>query len=564
MRARPLASTGATSPGRRHQAGRRTALVAAVLLLLDVLLAATSSVADYAPRPQQATWVPNAPVYAVAVRGDHVYLGGSFTSLRDARTGETVGRQRLARVSLSTGELDRGWSASANDTVRSMAVSGDGAMVFVGGNFTTINGQGRSRLAALTTASGGLVAGWNASANNIVRAVTVHQGLVYIGGFFTSVSGVSRPRVAAVAEANGALSGFDPRADGPVWAIAPSVDGTSILVGGRFTTLRGVARTYLGSVHPTTGVVTAWAPPPACTSTSQPCFVLDLAPKDGSVYAAVAGPGGRVTAFSSSTGGILWHARGDGDVQSVAVDDRLVYVGGHYGPGFGGGTRYNLAAVEQTTGALDPDFAPVVSTLYPGVWDLVTTPSHLVAGGGFTNIGGTAQSRIALLPVLGDNTQTVVPRGSVWRYATTAQTSGWAQQSFDDTAWPSGATQIGYGDGDEATVVPRVFTVYARHNFVVTSATDVTRASLRLLRDDGAIVYLNGTEVVRSNMPSGTITPTTPASTTVATTAESTYYAFTLDPGLLREGTNVLAVEVHQESVSSSDVSLDAELVLTR
>jgi hypothetical protein len=538
--------------------------IVTLLVVLVGLVAPTASVADYAPRPARATWVPNAPVYAVAVRGDHAYIGGSFTSLRDARTGETVTRTRLARISLSSGELDRGWVATANDTVRAMAVSGDGTNVFVGGNFTTVNGQARGRIASLTTASGGLTAGWNASANNIVRAVAVHGGLVYFGGFFTSVNGVSRLRAAAVAEANGALSGFDPRADSAVWAISPSVDGSSILLGGRFTSLRGTVRTYLGSVDPSTGVPTAWAPPPACTSTSQPCFVLDLAPKDGGVYAAIAGPGGRVTAFDASTGAIRWHARGDGDVQSVAVDDRLVYVGGHYGPTFGGGTRYNLAAVEQTTGALDPDFAPAVSTLYPGVWDLVTTPSHLVAGGGFTNIGGTGQSRVALLPALGDTTETAVPRGSVWRYSTAAQSTGWASPIFDDSTWPSGTTQIGYGDGDEATVVGRVFTVYARRVFSVSAVSSVTRLSLRLLRDDGAVVYLNGTEVARSNMPSGTITPTTPASSTVATTAESTYYAFTLPPELLREGANVLAVEVHQESASSSDVSLDAELVLSR
>lgn len=538
--------------------------VAVVVLLLAAFLTPASSFADFATRPQQATWVPNAPVYAVAVRGDHVYLGGEFTSLRDARTGETVGRTRLARLSLSTGELDRAWTASANAIVRTLAVSGDGTKVFVGGNFTNVNGQGRSRLAALTTASGALAAGWNASANDIVRAVAVHQGQLYVGGFFSSVNGVPRSRAAAVTEATGALTGFDPRAGGPVWAIAPSVDGSSILLGGRFTTLRDLARTYLGSVDPATGAVTSWAPPPACINTNQPCFVLDLAARDGWVYAAVAGPGGRVTAFNASTGAIRWHARGDGDVQSVAVDDHLVYVGGHYGPGFGGGTRYNFAAVEQATGALDPDFAPVVSALYPGVWDLVTTPTHLVAGGGFTNIGGTAQSRIALLPVLSDNTETVVARGTAWRYAASAQTTGWEALAFNDSTWPSGATQIGYGDGDEATVVPRVFTVYARRSFTVASASGVTRVNLRLLRDDGAVVYLNGTEVVRSNMPAGTITPTTPASSTVATTAESTYYAFTLAPQLLREGTNVLAVEVHQESTASSDVSFDAELVLTR
>lgn len=564
---------GVVAPGRRPSTSRRAllpvlpVLLSLLLSLLVALLPAGPAAADYGSRPVRATWVPNAPVYAVAVQGDDVYLGGDFTSLRDARTGETVGRTRMAKISLSTGELDRGWTANVNNTVRSIAVSSDGTEVFAGGNFTSVNGQGRGRVVALTTASGALAAGWNATANNIVRSVVVHQGLVYLGGFFTSVNGTPRQRVAAVSESSGALTGFDPRANSTVLTLAPSVDGGTMLIGGRFTTLRGEARTYLGSVDATSGAVTSWAPPPACTSTAQPCFVLDLVAKDDSVYAAVAGPGGRVTSFNAATGGIRWQVRADGDVQAVAVDDRLVYAGGHYGPGFANATRTNLAAVAQTNGALDPDFAPVVSTLYPGVWDLVVTPSHLVAGGGFTNMGGTGQSRIALLPVIGGTpatAQTVIARGTTWRRASTPQSSGWEATGFDDSGWASDRTQLGYGDGDEATVVPRTFTVYARRAFTVAGAGAVTRASLRLMRDDGAVVYLNGTEVVRSNMPAGTITPTTAASRSVANAAESTYYDFTLPTGLLREGTNVLAVEVHQQSTSSSDISFDAELVLSR
>lgn len=556
----PRASGAPADQASRRRHPRR--LAAAVLVVIAALLPALPAAADYASQPARATWVPNAAVYAVAVRGDHVYLGGAFTSLRDARTGETVGRTRLARISLSTGELDRSWTATANGTVRAMTVSTDGSRLFVGGEFSSVNSQARGRIAAVTSSTGGLVTGWAASANNTVRAMVVHNGSLYVAGFFTAINGVTRPRAAAVSEASGAVTSFNPRADSPVWALTPSPDGASMLLGGRFTRIGDAPRTYLASVDAASGAVTGWAPPPACTSTTQPCFVLDLAVRGGRVFAAIAGPGGRVTAFDAASGAIRWHARGDGDVQAVAVDDRLVYAGGHYGPTFGGATRYNLAAVDQVTGVLDPQFAPSVSTLYPGVWDLVTTPSHLVAGGGFTNIGGTGQSRIALLPVIA--VETAVTRGATWRWTTEPQTAGWQAPNLDDSGWQSGPAQIGYGDGDEATVVPRAFTVYARRSFDVTSASSVTRATLHLLRDDGAVVYLNGTEVLRSNMPTGAIGPSTPASSTVAGTAESTYYTFALPASLLDEGTNVLAVEVHQESTGSSDVSFDAQLDLTR
>ena len=90
--------------------------------------------------------------------------------------------------------------------------------------------------------------------------------------------------------------------------------------------------------------------------------------------------------------------------------------------------------------------------------------------------------------------------------------------------------------------------------------TDLT---LRLLRDDGALVFLNGQEIVRSNLPDGVITSTTTALSTVGDEDENTFFPFTIDPADLVEGLNVLAVEIHQRNDSSSDISFDLELVAT-
>jgi hypothetical protein len=83
---------------------------------------------------------------------------------------------------------------------------------------------------------------------------------------------------------------------------------------------------------------------------------------------------------------------------------------------------------------------------------------------------------------------------------------------------------------------------------------------LGLLRDDGAVVYLNGTEVYRSNMPVGTIGYQTLASTAIGGTDESTWYTAAINKGLVVSGTNVIAVEVHQSDAASSDVSFDLSL----
>src|SRR5204863_4829499 len=100
------------------------------------------------------------------------------------------------------------------------------------------------------------------------------------------------------------------------------------------------------------------------------------------------------------------------------------------------------------------------------------------------------------------------------------------------------------------------------HAFTVSDPLVVTNFAVRLLRDDGGVVYLNGVEVFRSNMPTNTITFTTLASGSVPPGDETTnFYANALDPLLLQAGSNVLAVEIHQSSPISSDISFELELI---
>ncbi len=167
-------------------------------------------------------------------------------------------------------------------------------------------------------------------------------------------------------------------------------------------------------------------------------------------------------------------------------------------------------------------------------------------------------------------------RGSSWKYLaplTAAPALAWRGPGFAETGWSSGNAEIGYGDGGEATVIPttpttKPFTVYFRKTFTVADPAAFASLTLSLLRDDGAVVYLNGVEVWRSNMPGMTpITYATPASTSVGTVPadELTFYTRLIEPGLLIAGTNanVLAVEVHQYEAASSDISFNAGLVAT-
>ena len=165
---------------------------------------------------------------------------------------------------------------------------------------------------------------------------------------------------------------------------------------------------------------------------------------------------------------------------------------------------------------------------------------------------------------------TLIVRGSVWNYLDNGSDQGiaWRGLNFDDSGWAFGPAQLGYGDGDEVTVISRgpnapsaSITTYFRHKFTVPDAQSIRNLLLRVLRDDGAIVYLNGQEIWRSNMPAGPITYLTSAVAALSGLAETTFIALTLpNASYLVGGENVVAVEIHQSGITSSDVSFDLEL----
>lgn len=155
----------------------------------------------------------------------------------------------------------------------------------------------------------------------------------------------------------------------------------------------------------------------------------------------------------------------------------------------------------------------------------------------------------------------LIVKGATWRFLDLATNLGsaWVDPAFSDADWKSGPAQLGFGDGDEVTTVAsnRQVTTYFRHAFVVEEPSQFASLTLGLLRDDGGMVYLNGTEVFRSNLPPGPVDYLTLATNALAQDETSYFYTHAFPPDLLRPGTNVVAVEIHQSSVTSSDLSFD-------
>ncbi len=163
----------------------------------------------------------------------------------------------------------------------------------------------------------------------------------------------------------------------------------------------------------------------------------------------------------------------------------------------------------------------------------------------------------------------LIATGAVWKYLDNGSDQGtaWRLLAFNDGPWASGPAQLGYGDGDERTVLSfgpdagaKYVTTYFRRAFNIADYAAYSALALRLVRDDGAVVYLNGTEVYRNNLPTGPLTYQTLASVSIGGTDESAWNAASIDPGALVNGVNVIAVELHQSSGGSSDISFDFEL----
>ena len=165
----------------------------------------------------------------------------------------------------------------------------------------------------------------------------------------------------------------------------------------------------------------------------------------------------------------------------------------------------------------------------------------------------------------------IISYGSNWKYLDNGTNQGttWRAAAFNDAAWTGGNAQLGYGDGDEATVVNygtsasnKYVTTYFRKTISITNKSQYSAFSLSVKRDDGIVIYVNGTEVYRNNMPTGTVSYTTLAST-AASDDGATAQTASLSVSAFAEGNNTIAVEVHQNSRTSSDLSFDLQLTGT-
>lgn len=388
----------------------RTFASAPAALMAVVLVAGLSTPASAAissdPDP---TWMTNGQIRAMVRYGNYIYIGGKFTQVRASTSPGPEGKfaaKNLARIDVTTGLGDPSWTpdvlgTTAGPAVHALTVAGGD--VWVGGDFQSVGGQPRHNLAAVSVTTGAVDAGVNpamgASNDRSVRALAQADGRVFAGGYFKSVDGSPRRFLAAFG-LDGALQNWKPRVDKRVFSLAMGCAGDRLFAGGQFRRAGGdgdaawSARETVAAFDPASGALLAWQVPAGTIEAGQKAYAM--APTCTQLNVAYGG-NNRAIAFrldNGSNGARKWQVNTSGNVQAITVAAGQVVIGGHFTT-IGSLTRNRIAALNMSTGAVDPAFNPSLTGQWGGPWALSADASHLYVGGQFTMVGPESRTFFA-------------------------------------------------------------------------------------------------------------------------------------------------------------------------
>ena len=352
---------------------------------------------DAATGAVDPTWnpAPDGAVKALAASTHGLFVGGGFTQIAG------VAQAHVAALS-PTGEADPTWQTTANGRVNALVLTADDTRLYAGGDFTTIGGRSRNRLAAVITAEGTVDAGWDPDVPVEVRALALSadSGRLYAGGGDDNddpAVGTPRRILIAVDADSGAIDrDFDPRPAAAVHAVA--VSGAAIFAGGQFTSVNGAARANLAALNAATGALdTAFV---AHTDGDVNALVAD----GGSLYAG----GGfskvngttrrRLVRLDAETGRVdpMWQASASAEVKSLAVSGPRLFVGGTFSS-IAGVSRNKLASVTTATAEVEA-WNPNLDAA-PQDMRLSADQTRLYVAGDFSVVGSTSRQKLAAIDV---------------------------------------------------------------------------------------------------------------------------------------------------------------------
>jgi hypothetical protein len=390
--------------------------LALVVLAAVGAIAATATPAFALSATADTTWMTNGKVFALAQSGNTLYVGGKFAQEVSADGLTKIKVKSLGRYDATTGNGLAGWAPKITQdgkagTVRALAVSADGSMLYVGGTFNAVDGVAVKNFAVVSTADGSLIAGFQHKFTTAVHVIKVGPNLVYVGGSFTAVDGVAHANLVAINPSTGALDpNWNPSANDVVRSMAFASDGTTMFIGGIFTQMDGVSRQSVARVDMTTGALNAWAIPSGVIVAPQTAWAL--LPMGNRLYAGFGKGPNYAAAFRLDNGTVgtqVWRFNTVGNDESLAMsnDGTRLFVGGHMGTAvlqqsICGVPVHGLYSLNPATGAAYCDWFPAITPFgknYTGAWCMLSTGTKLYVGGLIDAINGVTHVGLARFPL---------------------------------------------------------------------------------------------------------------------------------------------------------------------
>ena len=435
------------------------------------------------------TWQINGVVWQQIVIGNTVYAVGSFTKARPPGVGAggagEVAAANIFAYDLTTGNRVASFSHQLNGQALGITKSPDGSRIYIGGDFTTVDGITHNHIAAFNTATGALDNSFTASVSGQVRAVSATSSVVYVGGSFGTVGGKSRSNLAAVSATTGAVQTWAPTADGVVWSMVLAPSGANVVVGGTFLNLTGTAASGLGSIDASTGATLPFAANQSIQNGGSKSAIVSLKTDGSQIYGTgyAFGTGNFEGTFAANptTGAITLvnDCHGDtydsqpigGVLYSVSHTHDCTWIGSY--PDTNPRIRWQKAlamTIAPATTNSGPDSygwnynglpASAVLQWFPNFsfgsytssgqagWSLTGNSDYLAVGGEFPSVNGTAQqglvrfARTGLAPNKVGPSYTTVPSRSIPPTTALSLAAGTARVSFG-TAWDYDNEELTY------------------------------------------------------------------------------------------------------------------------
>ena len=513
-------------------------------------------------------------IRSMDVQDDYLYLGGRFTHLTGSGVTSEVYQRNIGRLSATSLAPVRGWDPMLDGTVVSVDASAHGDQIYAAGYFGLSRWTEETKRAGAFTADDATVIPWSIDFSNTDNGRTGYQQAVQEVGDRVWVGGAEHMLFSYDRSTMQELSTNITQNGGDFQVISPYGDdglaagchcSENVYQGARdWPTIRGFSRVehieQAGIWRASDGAFVPEHSPQVSLRNGYGAWAIEEA-SDGSLWVGGDYTYARLPNTQNYwTGAFVRFAPTDASAPSTPQDLMVSSAAGIDQLSWDGvpdGT-YEVLREDRVVAT-----TPATSLQLPAV----SGARYFVRA--VDPAGNRSATSSAVTPEVvdpGTLPVEVIPAGSAWahHYETDAPPSDWKDASFDDSSWANGPAPLGWGSSDLGTELTaagtKPLTAYFRHSFTIDDATQIAALDLTTRADDGVVLYLNGTEVGRANMPTGTISHGTYA-TAAPRTADAIANPLTLTaPGnLLVSGENVITAEVHLNYRSTPTLSYDLE-----